>query len=98
MSGKAWPVSLMCEELEVSASGYFSWKRMQDEAGSGPSRFQSDEALMGPTATSAHIPDPHAVRAGPAQRPLYGIARVLGPHGRRAACAAKPSVVMLDPG
>lgn len=46
MSGKAWPVSLMCEVLEVSASGYFNWKRGQDEPDHGPSRFQSDEALL----------------------------------------------------
>lgn len=46
MSGKVWPVSLMCEVLEVSASGYFSWKLGQDKPGKGPSRFQSDEALM----------------------------------------------------
>jgi transposase InsO family protein len=46
MSGKAWPVSLMCEVLEVSTSGYFNWKRGQDAPGHGPSRFQSDEALL----------------------------------------------------
>lgn len=46
MSGKAWPVSLMCEVLEVSPSGYFNWKRGQDDPGHGPSRFQSDEALL----------------------------------------------------
>jgi HTH-like domain len=46
MSGKAWPVSLMCEALEVSASGYVNWKRGQDEPDHGSSRFQSDEALL----------------------------------------------------
>ena len=46
MSGKAWPVSLMCEVLEISTSGYFNWKRGQDAPGHGPSRFQSDEALL----------------------------------------------------
>jgi Integrase core domain len=46
MSGEVWPVSLMCEVLEVSASGYFYWKRTQDGPGSGPSRFQSDESLL----------------------------------------------------
>ena len=39
MNNKVWPVSLMCEVLEVSASGYFSWKRTQDEPEHGPSRF-----------------------------------------------------------
>ena len=46
MSGKVWPVSLMCEVLEVSASGYFSWKQAQDGPGSTPMRFQSDQALL----------------------------------------------------
>lgn len=45
------PMSVMCE---VSASGYFNWKRTQDEPGSGPSRFQSDESLL------AHMRAPHA--------------------------------------
>jgi putative transposase len=46
MRGEVWPVSLMCEVLEVSASGYFNWKRTQDGPGSGPSRFQSDDSLL----------------------------------------------------
>lgn len=46
MSGKAWPVSLMCEVLEISTSGYFNWKRGQGEPDHCPSRFQSDEALL----------------------------------------------------
>ncbi len=54
MSGKAWPVSLMCEVLEISTSGYFNWKRGQGEPDHCPSRFQSDEALL------AHIRAIHA--------------------------------------
>jgi hypothetical protein len=45
----------MYEELQFSASGYFSWKRMQDETGSGPSRFQSDEALLGTLTHQSHV-------------------------------------------
>jgi putative transposase len=29
-----WPITLMCEVLEVSPSGYFSW----DAQGEGPSK------------------------------------------------------------
>ena len=36
----------MCEVRAVSASGYFNWKHSPDAPGSGPSRFQSDEALL----------------------------------------------------
>ena len=54
MSGKAWPVSLMCEVLEISTSGYFNWKRGQGEPDHCLSRFQSDEALL------AHIRAIHA--------------------------------------
>ena len=46
----------MREVLEVSSSGYFNWKRGQDDPGRGhgPSRLRSDEALL------AHIRAIHA--------------------------------------
>ena len=53
---KLYPVSVSCEVLEVSASGYFNWlRRREDGHGrSGPSRRNSDEALL------AHIRAIHA--------------------------------------
>ena len=44
MKGR-WPITLMCEVLEVSASGYFSWNA-SDRRPRGPSRCHSDEALL----------------------------------------------------
>jgi len=44
MKGR-WPITLMCEVLEVSSSGYFSW----DASGRRPrghGRCHSDEALL----------------------------------------------------
>jgi transposase InsO family protein len=40
-----YPVSISCEVLEVSASGYFTWKRQQ-EPRTTPSARISDEALL----------------------------------------------------
>jgi transposase InsO family protein len=45
MKGR-WPITLMCEVLDVSPSGYFSWDRASRDPGSGPSRFHSDQALL----------------------------------------------------
>ncbi len=41
-----WPITMMCEVLEVSPSGYFSWCAAQRGTAAGPSRFLSDEALL----------------------------------------------------
>ena len=41
-----WPVSIACEVLEVSASGYFSWQRRRETERSGPAVRHSDEALL----------------------------------------------------
>src|SRR5574344_2681774 len=49
-----YPVSLACEVLEVSASGYFNWLRQRQSCCSGPSGRHSDEALL------AHIRAIHA--------------------------------------
>jgi hypothetical protein len=49
-----YPVSLACEVLEVSASGYFNWLRQRHSCCSGPSGRHSDEALL------AHIRAIHA--------------------------------------
>ena len=53
---KLYPVSVSCEVLEVSASGYFNWQRQPDD-GHGrhsPGRRHSDEVLL------AHIRAIHA--------------------------------------
>ena len=49
-----YPVSLACEVLEVSASGYFNWLRRRQSSRSGPPAGHSDEALL------AHIRAIHA--------------------------------------
>lgn len=50
---RQYPVSVSCEVLEVSASGYFNWlRRCQD--GIRPTGRPSDEALL------AHIRAIHA--------------------------------------
>ena len=41
-----YPVSLACQVLEVSASGYFNWLRQRHSSCSGPSGRHSDEALL----------------------------------------------------
>lgn len=43
---KQYPVSISCEVLEVSASGYFVWQRRRDAARPGPAGRHSDEALL----------------------------------------------------
>ena len=43
---KQYPVSISCEVLEVSASGYFVWQRHRDAARPGPAGRHSDEALL----------------------------------------------------
>jgi len=45
MKGR-WPITLMCEVLEVSPSGYFGWEAAGGRNGPGPSRSLSDEALL----------------------------------------------------
>ena len=42
---KHWPVSIACEVLEVSASGYFNWRRQQSKRPTGGGRH-SDEAVL----------------------------------------------------
>ena len=43
---KTYPVSLSCEVLGVSASGYFEWVRRRASSKSGPGGRLSDEALL----------------------------------------------------
>ena len=43
---KQYPVSIACEVLEVSASGYFIWQRRREASRPGPAGRQSDEALL----------------------------------------------------
>jgi putative transposase len=44
---KRWPITMMCEVLQVSPSGYFSWaSARRAKQGPGPLRSQSDEALL----------------------------------------------------
>ena len=49
-----YPVSLACEVLEVSASGYFTWLRRRQASRSGPPGRHSNEVLL------AHIRAIHA--------------------------------------
>ena len=51
---KLYPVSVSCEVLEVSASGYFNWLRRRESGHGGPARRHCDEALL------AHIRAIHA--------------------------------------
>ena len=39
---KAWPITLMCEMLDVSTSGYYDWDKREPSA-----RSRSNEALDG---------------------------------------------------
>jgi len=41
-----WPASIACDVLEVSASGYFSWKRKRGREGAGSSGRHTDEVLL----------------------------------------------------
>jgi transposase InsO family protein len=41
-----WPITLMCEVLEISPSGYFGWEAAGRRTGGGPRRGHSDEALL----------------------------------------------------
>lgn len=50
---KHWPVSISCEVLGVSASGYFAWRKRQS-TGPGSGGRQSDEAVL------AHLRAIHA--------------------------------------
>ena len=43
---KQYPVSIACEVLEVSASGYFTWARQHKSRRTGPPGRCSDEALL----------------------------------------------------
>ena len=43
---KQYPVSIACEVLEVSASGYFIWQRRRAASRPAPAGRQSDEALL----------------------------------------------------
>ena len=49
-----YPVSVSCEVLEVSTSGYFNWLRRRQAGHGGPAGRHSDEALL------AHIRAIHA--------------------------------------
>lgn len=51
---RQYPVSVSCEVLEVSSSGYFNWLRRRETGRGGPARRLSDEALL------AHIRAIHA--------------------------------------
>jgi transposase InsO family protein len=41
-----WPITLMCEVLEVSASGFHSWDRTQRGPSEAPGRFVRTETLL----------------------------------------------------
>lgn len=41
-----WPVTLMCEVLQVSPSGYFHWKASASSADDSGRRLHSDEVLL----------------------------------------------------
>jgi len=41
-----WPVSIACEVLGVSASGYFEWQSRRDAGRPGPAGRLNDEALL----------------------------------------------------
>jgi hypothetical protein len=43
---KQYPVSIACEVLEVSASGYFTWARQHKAKRTGQPGRYSDEALL----------------------------------------------------
>lgn len=43
---KRWPITLMCEVLELSPSGYFSWDAAQRRADKGPGRPSSTVARV----------------------------------------------------
>lgn len=43
---KRWPITLMCEVLEVSPSGYFSWQTAGGGPGQAPRRSLGDEAVL----------------------------------------------------
>ena len=49
-----WPVSVACEVLGVSVSGYFNWQSRQDARPSGPTGRLNNEALL------AHMRAVHA--------------------------------------
>jgi hypothetical protein len=53
-----WPITVMCEILEVSPSGYFHWEAAPRRADKGPRRSHSDEVLL------AHIRAIHAQLRG----------------------------------
>lgn len=41
-----WPITMMCEVLEVSPSGYFNWESSQRRPERVARRSHSDEALV----------------------------------------------------
>jgi len=43
---RRWPITMMCEVLEISPSGYFSWEASQRRPAKGQGRSHSDEALL----------------------------------------------------
>ncbi|CAM3904333.1 IS3 family transposase [Paracidovorax anthurii] len=45
MKGR-WPIVLMCEALQVSASGYYHWNASTRSSEEGRRRLHSDEALL----------------------------------------------------
>ncbi len=42
----SWPITLMCEVLEISPSGYFGWEAAGRRPEGGHRRGHSDEALL----------------------------------------------------
>lgn len=62
----------MCEVLEVSPSGYFSWEAAGRRPAPGPSRSHSNEVLL------AHIRAIHEQLRGE-----YGCERTRRPSGQR---------------
>ena len=57
MKGR-WPITMMCEVLDVSPSGFFSWEALRRRPSRGPRRSHSNEALL------AHIRSIHKQLGG----------------------------------
>lgn len=79
----------MCEVLEVSPSGYFSWSAAERRPAGGPRRGHSDEALL------AHIRAIHEqLRAGYG-RPPFILSATTGPFPQTDQIAASRDPSLL---
>jgi putative transposase len=87
-----WPVRLLCEALEVSASGYYAWR----ERPASPSRRRRDALLAEARAIHAEVkgrygsPRVHAeLRARGRRCCVNTVARLMADNGIRARAARK---------